>query len=70
MAQKRAEEGAEGDRSEGGAELGDELPGAQIDRPEERHGLPRRRVEQHGVLPLGGHPHHAAGAMLLDMAFV
>jgi hypothetical protein len=26
-------------------------------------------VEQHGVRLLGGHPHHAAGAMLLEMAF-
>ena len=70
MAQERAKKGTERDRIEGGAELGDQLPGAQIDRPEEGHGLPRRRLEQHGVRLFRGHPHRTAGAMLLEVAFV
>ncbi len=51
-------------------ELGDQLARPQVDRPEQRHGFPRRRVEQDGVRLLGWHPHDTAGAMLLEVAFV
>ena len=51
-------------------ELGDQVPMAQIDGPKQGHGLPRGRVEQDGIRVLGRDPHHAAGAVLLEVAFV
>jgi hypothetical protein len=70
MPQQDAEKDPERDRVELRAELGHELPGAEVDRAEERHGLPRRGVEQHRVGLFRGHPHATPGTMLLEMAFV
>ena len=70
MAQQLAQEGVEGHRIELRGELGHKLAAAEMDRPEERHGFARRRMEQHGIRLLGRHPHDTARAMLLEVAFV
>ncbi len=70
MPEQYAQKVAERDRIELRAELGHELPRAEIDRAEEGHAFPRRGVEQHRVGLFRGHPHTAPGAMLLEMAFV
>ena len=70
MPQEPVQEGVERHRIELRGELGHELAAAEMDRPEERHGLARRRVEQDGIRLLGRHPHDAAGPMLLEVTFV
>ena len=70
MPEELAQEGAKRHRVELRRELGHELASPEMDGPEQGHGLPRRRVEQHGIRLLGRHPHDAAGAVLLEMAFV
>ena len=66
LAQKRLER----DRIELGGELGHQLARPEMNRPEEGHGFPCGRVEQNGICLLGRHPHDAAGAVLLEVAFV
>ncbi len=70
MPPQLAEEPAEGHRIELRRELGHQLARPELDRPEEGHGFPRRGMEQHGIRLLGRHPHRAAGAVLLEVAFV
>lgn len=70
MPQELAEESAEGHRIELRRELGHELAAAELDGAEQGHRFPGRRVEQHRIRLLGRDPHDAAGAMLLEVAFV
>lgn len=51
-------------------EGGDQLAGADVGRAEARHGLPRGRMQEDGVFVFRRHPHTAAGAVLLEVAFV
>jgi len=60
----------EGQRVELRRELGHQLAGPELDRPEEGHGFAGRGVEQDGIRLLGRHPHDAARAVLLEVAFV
>ena len=53
-----------------GADMADELPGAQIDRTEAGHGVTRRSLQQKRILVLRWHPHAAARPVLLEVTFV
>src|SRR5450759_2721180 len=70
IAQQSLEEGLECLGVEDGAHHAYELTRAQADRAEARHGLAGRCMLQDGVLDLRRYPHSAAGAMLLEVAFI
>ncbi len=40
------------------------------DRPKDRHGLARGRMQNDRIALFRWHPHQTSGAMLLEMAFV
>ena len=70
MPPELAQERRECDRIELGGEGGYELTRPELDGPEQGHGLARRGMEQHGSRLFRRHPHDAAGAVLLEVAFV
>jgi len=70
MPQQRLQKGLERSRVECGTQGADERAGAQADGPEAGDRLAGGRMEQDWILDLGRHPHPAAGAMLLEVAFV
>ena len=49
---------------------GDQFAGADVGRAEARHGLARGRMQEDGVFVFRRDPHTAAGAVLLEVAFV
>ena len=70
MAQQHAQNGFEGAGIERRSKVGDQRPVAQIDRAKQGDGLACGGMEQDGIGLLGRHPHHTAGAVLLEVAFI
>ena len=70
VAQQLLEEAPKGLGVEYGADMADELPGAQIDRAEAGHGAARRSVRQKRILVRRRHPHAAARPVLLEVTSV
>ena len=70
MAQQLAQKGLEGVGIECRSKVGYQSPVAQIDRAKQGYGLACGCMEQDGIGLLGRHPHHAAGAVLLEVTFI
>jgi len=70
MTQQLGEKAAEGLGIEHLSQAVYEPAGAQVDRAETGDRFAGRRMPQDGVLDLRGHPHAAARAVLLEVAFV
>ena len=67
QARQKAQEGL---AIEYGLEGGDQVAGADVGRAEARHGLACGRMQEDGILVFRRHPHTAASAVLLEVAFV